>query len=71
MGSIESKLRVNLSMMMCQITKLMMNLSQLSHLNLGSMLPGHKIKFYGLIKCDKLYLCHTLMTNSPWSFPSY
>jgi hypothetical protein len=33
----------------------MMNLSQLSHLNLGSMLPGRRIKFYGLIECDKLY----------------
>jgi hypothetical protein len=33
-----------------------MNLSQLSHLELGSMLPGHRIKSYGLIKCDELYL---------------
>jgi hypothetical protein len=33
-----------------------MNLSQLSHLELGSMLSGHRIKFYGLIKCDELYL---------------
>jgi hypothetical protein len=33
----------------------MMDLSQLSHLNLGSMLLGHRIKFYGLIECDKLY----------------
>jgi hypothetical protein len=32
-----------------------MDLSQLSRLNLGSMLPGHRIKFYGLIECDKLY----------------
>jgi hypothetical protein len=29
-----------------------MDLSQLSHLNLGSMLPGHRIKFYDLIECD-------------------
>jgi hypothetical protein len=55
MGSIESKLRVNISMIMCHITKLMMNLSQLSRLNVGSMLLGHKIKFYGLIDYDKLY----------------
>jgi hypothetical protein len=54
-GSIESKLRVKLSMTFCHITKLMMNLSQLSHLDLGFMLPGHRIKFYDLIKCDKLY----------------
>jgi hypothetical protein len=33
-----------------------MNLSQLSHLKLGSMLPGYRIKSYGLIKCDKLYI---------------
>jgi hypothetical protein len=33
-----------------------MNLSQLSHLDLGSMLPGHRIKYHGLIKCDKFYL---------------
>jgi hypothetical protein len=33
----------------------MMNLSQLSHLELGSMLPGQKIKSCDLIKCDKLY----------------
>jgi hypothetical protein len=33
-----------------------MNLSQLNHLELGSMLTGHRIKSYGLIKCDKLYL---------------
>jgi hypothetical protein len=33
----------------------MMDLSQLSRLNLGFMLPGHRIKFYGLIECDKLY----------------
>jgi fucose permease len=46
MGSIESKLGVNLSMM---------NLSQLSHSDLASMLPGHRIKSYGLIECDKLY----------------
>jgi hypothetical protein len=32
-----------------------MNLSQLSHLELGCMLPGHTIKSYGLIECDKLY----------------
>jgi hypothetical protein len=32
-----------------------MNLSQLSHLDLCSMLPGHRIKSYGLIECDKLY----------------
>jgi hypothetical protein len=32
-----------------------MNLSQLSRLELGSMLPGHKIKSYSLIECDKLY----------------
>jgi hypothetical protein len=56
MGSIEYKLIVNLSMIICVITKLMMNLSQLSHLNLGSLLPGHRIKFYDLIKCGKLYL---------------
>jgi hypothetical protein len=33
----------------------MMNLSKLSRLDLGFMLPGHRIKSYGLIKCDKLY----------------
>jgi hypothetical protein len=33
-----------------------MNLSQLSHLELGSMLLRHRIKSYGLIKCDELYL---------------
>jgi hypothetical protein len=33
----------------------MMNLSQLSRLELGSMLPGQRIKSCGLIKCDKLY----------------
>jgi hypothetical protein len=33
-----------------------MNLSQLSHLELGSMLPGQRMKSYGLIKCDELYL---------------
>jgi hypothetical protein len=54
MGSIESKLRVNLSMIICHITKLMMNLPQLSHLDVGSMLSGHRIKSYGLIECDKL-----------------
>jgi hypothetical protein len=32
-----------------------MNLSQLSRLNLGSMLPGHRIKSCGLIECDELY----------------
>jgi hypothetical protein len=32
-----------------------MNLSQLSHLDLGFMLPGHRIKSYDLIGCDKLY----------------
>jgi hypothetical protein len=32
-----------------------MNLSQLSHLELGSMLPRHRIKSYDLIECDKLY----------------
>jgi hypothetical protein len=53
-SSIESKLRVNLSMIFCHITKLMMNISQLSHLDLGSMLPGHRIKSYDLIECDKL-----------------
>jgi hypothetical protein len=37
------------------MTKLMMNLSQLSRLDLGSMLPGHRIKSYSLIECDKLY----------------
>jgi hypothetical protein len=42
-------------MIICHVTKLMMNLSQLSHLDLGSMLPGHRIKSYGLIECDKLY----------------
>jgi hypothetical protein len=31
-----------------------MNISQLSHLDLGSMLPGHRIKSYDLIECDKL-----------------
>jgi hypothetical protein len=55
MGSIELKLRVNISMIMCHITKLMMNLSQLSRLNVGSMLLGHKIKFYGFIEYGKLY----------------
>jgi hypothetical protein len=33
----------------------MMDLSQLNRLNLGSMLPGHRIKFYYLIECDRLY----------------
>jgi hypothetical protein len=33
----------------------MINLSQLSHLELGSILPGHRIKSHDLIKCDKLY----------------
>jgi hypothetical protein len=42
-------------MIMCYITKLMINLSQLSRLKLGSMLPGHRIKSYGLIECGKLY----------------
>jgi hypothetical protein len=32
-----------------------MILSQLSRLELGSMLSGHRIKYRGLIKCDKLY----------------
>jgi hypothetical protein len=56
MGSIELKLRVNLRIIICHMIKLMMNLSQLSHLNLSSVLPRHGIKFYGLIECDKLYL---------------
>jgi hypothetical protein len=46
----------------------MMNLSQLSRLDLGSMLPGHRIKFYGLIECDKLYHPSALMTNLSRSF---
>jgi hypothetical protein len=50
---------------MCHITKLMMNLSHLSHLELGSMLPGHRIKSYDLIKCDKLYP----LTNVNDKFP--
>jgi hypothetical protein len=33
----------------------MMDLTQLSRLKLSSMLPGHRIKFYNLIDCDKLY----------------
>jgi hypothetical protein len=33
----------------------MMNVSQLSHLDLGSMPPGYRIKSYDLIECDKLY----------------
>jgi hypothetical protein len=33
----------------------MISLSWLSRLNLGSMLPGHIIKFYDLVECDKLY----------------
>jgi hypothetical protein len=66
MGSIELELRVNQSMIICHITKLIMNLLELSHLDLGSMLPGHRIKCYGLIECDKLY--PMLMTNLPWSF---
>jgi hypothetical protein len=53
-SSIESK-RVSLSMIFCHIKKLMMNLSHLSPLDLGSMLPRHKIKSYGLIECDKSY----------------
>jgi hypothetical protein len=32
-----------------------MHLSQLGRLDLDSMLPGHIIKFYGLIEYDKLY----------------
>jgi hypothetical protein len=56
MGSMKLKLRVNLSMIICHITKLMINLSQLNYfLYLGSMLPGHRIKSYGLIECDKSY----------------
>jgi hypothetical protein len=55
MGSIESKLRVNLSMIIYHITKLMMNLLQLSHLDIGSVLLGHRIKSHGLIECDKSY----------------
>jgi hypothetical protein len=50
---------------MCHITKLMMNLSHLSHPELGSMLPGHRIKSYDLIKCDKLYP----LTNVNDKFP--
>jgi hypothetical protein len=42
-------------MTFCHITKLIMNLSQLGRLDLDSMLPGHIIKFYGLIEYDKLY----------------
>jgi hypothetical protein len=53
--SIESKLIVNLSMIIYHIIKLMMNLSQLSHLDLVSMLSGHRIKSYCLIECDKSY----------------
>jgi hypothetical protein len=34
----------------------MMNLSQLSRLEFSSILSGHIIKSYGLIKCDELYL---------------
>jgi hypothetical protein len=32
-----------------------MNLSQLSHLDLGSMLSGHRIKSYSSMERDKLY----------------
>jgi hypothetical protein len=32
-----------------------MDLSQLNHLKLGSMLLGHRIKLYDLVECDKLY----------------
>jgi hypothetical protein len=37
-----------------------MNLSQLSHLELGSMLPRHRIKSYDLIKYDELYLLNDI-----------
>jgi hypothetical protein len=47
---------------------LMINLSQLSHLELDSMLPGHRIKFYDLIVWDKFILWLMLMTSLPWSF---
>jgi hypothetical protein len=50
---------------MCHRTKLMMNLSQLSRLELGYMLSGHRIKSYDLIKCDKLYP----LTNVNDKFP--
>jgi hypothetical protein len=55
MDSIESKLRVSLSMIFCHIIKIMMNLSQLSYLEFGSMLSGYRIKSYDLIECDKFY----------------
>jgi hypothetical protein len=55
MSSIESKLRFCLSMIFCHIKKLMMNLSHLSHLDIGSMLLGHRIKSYDLIEYEKLY----------------
>jgi hypothetical protein len=42
-------------MIICHITKLVTNLSQLSHLDLGSMLPGHRIKSYSSMERDKLY----------------
>jgi hypothetical protein len=47
---------INLTLIILSQTKSIMNLSQLSHLELGSILPGHRIKSYGLIECDKLYL---------------
>jgi hypothetical protein len=55
-------------MILCHMTKLTMNLSQLSRLNLGSMLSGHRIKSYGLIECDKLYPLTDVNDKFPWSF---
>jgi hypothetical protein len=54
MGSIESKLIVNLSMIICRLTKVNDEFIIIeSFLELGPMVPGHRIN---LIKCDKLYL---------------
>jgi hypothetical protein len=46
-----------------------MNLSQLSRLELSSMLPGYIIKSYGFnLSVMNYILGPTLLTNSPWSF---
>jgi hypothetical protein len=47
---------INLTLIILSQTKSIMNLSQLSRLELGSILSGHRIKSYGLIECNKLYL---------------
>jgi hypothetical protein len=44
---------------------LMISLSQLSHLEHDSVLPGHRIKSYGLIERDKFISWLALITNLP------